>query len=144
MRSFPSAHPYGSARRQRGSVLIAALVCLLIVSALLGSMLLAALQASRQIRKERDRRQCELLLQAGAERAAFRLAQQPEYAGETWNLPPDSIIGMGAGQVTIAVTRPAERPPQIDVVAEYPLDGERSIRRSRTLSTHPPTPPAQE
>ena len=123
----------GAARR--GTVLVAALVCLLIVMALLGSMLQGSLRARRQMHVQRDLRQCELLLQAGALRAAQRLATQAEYRGETWAVPAEQIVGAGEGQVTIAATRDADDQPwQLSVVAEYPLSGECSIRRSRTFS----------
>jgi type II secretory pathway component PulK len=120
---------------RRGTVLIAALVCLLIVMALLGSMLQGSLRARRQMHVQRDLRQCELLLQAGAERAVHRLATQADYRGESWAVPAEQIVGTGEGQVTIAAMRDADDLPwQLRVVAEYPLSGERSIRRSRTFS----------
>lgn len=144
MRLPQSVHPKSSSRQRHGAALVAALVCLLIVTALLGNMLLGALQARRQMRKERDLRQCELLLQAGIDRAAFRLAEQPDYAGETWDLPTTSVIGQGDGQVTIEVARAPDMPTQARVVAEYPLNGEHSIRRSHTLFPQSPMPPAQE
>lgn len=137
----PRNRPTRDCHQRRGTVLVAALVCMLIVMAMLGTMLVGTLRISRQMRKGRDHRQCELLLQAGLERAAFRLAEKPDYAGETWDLPGASIIGLGDGQVTIEVTRKSdELPPQIHVVAEYPTGSEHSIRRSETvpvLSTLP-------
>lgn len=144
MRHFYAIPPKCGKGRRRGAVLVVALVGLLIVTALLGTMLLSALQARRQMRKERDHLQCELLLQAGLDRAAFRLAEDADYAGETWKLPAEGIIGQAEGQVAIEVARADDMPPQIRVVAEYPLAGEHSVRRSHTLSTQPPTPPAQE
>jgi hypothetical protein len=137
--------------QRRGTVLVTALVCLLIVMAMLGTMLVGALRTGRQLRKERDHRQCELLLQAGLERAAFRLTEKPDYAGETWGLPGAGIIGLGTGQVTIEVSRDSsDLPPQIHVVAEYPTGSEHSIRRSETvpipstMPLHATTPQIQE
>ena len=121
--------------RPAGAVLIVTLVCLAVVMALLGSMLLALLRTGRQLHVERDLRQCELLLQAGLERAAYRLATRPDYRGETWTLGEDEIISAGKGQVTI--TREAGElgeSRQLSVVAEYPLGTDSSIRRSRTIS----------
>jgi Tfp pilus assembly protein PilX len=127
-------------RQRRGATLAAALVCLVIVTALLGHMLVGALRMGRQMRVDRDRRQCELLLQAGLDRAAFQLAAAETYSGETWNITPDEIGGFGEGQVTIQVSRAGDAPPHIHVLAEYPLGSEHSIRRSRSVelqSTHP-------
>jgi len=121
--------------RRRGAVIVAALVCLLIVVALLGALLQGTLRARRQLPMQRDLRQCELLVAAGIERAADRLSKEAEYRGETWSVPADDSIGMAAGQVTIALSRPgSDQPWEARIIAEYPLGGEHSIRRSRTIS----------
>ena len=131
--------------RRRGTVLVAALVCLLIVIALLGSMLQGTLRIRRQLHAERDRRQTELLLLAGAQRAAFRLAAEADYRGETWKLPADNIISHGDGQVTITATREADDQPwRLSVVAEYPVGSPASIRRSSTFNIQPKKSQTQE
>jgi len=128
-------HPQLDRPHRRGAVLVAALVCLLIVMAMLSSMLQGALRARRQLHVERDLRQTELLLQAGVERAVFRLAGESGYRGETWTLPADAIVGSEAGRVSVEITRSAaEEPWQVRVVAEYPVGRETSIRRSRTFT----------
>jgi len=129
-------------RRQRsGAALIAALVALVIVTSILGSMLLGALATSRQLHAERDLRQCELMLQAGVDRAHFRLRRDANYRGETWSLPAATIVGAGDGQVAISIESVSDSAaPQLRVIAEYPLGGERSIRRSRTISVPSNTP----
>lgn len=124
--------------RRQGIVLIVSLVCLVIVMALIGGLLQGTLRARRQLHVERDRRQTELLLHAGIDRAALRLATEADYRGETWALPAESILGSGAGQVTIEASREADdRPWQVHVVAEYPAGSELSIRRSRTIHVQP-------
>lgn len=119
---------------RRGAVLIAALVCLLVVMSLLGSMLLGTLRRTRQLHAERDLRQCELLLQAGVDQAWLQSAAQPDYAGETREFLPTEIIHQGAGRLTIVV-QPAttELPRQLKITAEYPAGDEFSIRRSRIV-----------
>ena len=122
-------------RRRRGAVIIAALVCLLVVVALLGALLQGTLRARRQLPVQRDLRQCELLADAGIERAVHRLAQENDYRGETWSLPADGEFGLAEGQVTIAASRASpDQPWQLDVTAEYPLGTDHSIRRSRFFS----------
>ena len=122
-------------RKRRGTILIVALLCLLVIMSLLGTMLLAALQSTRQLHAERNLRQCELLLQAGIERAVVQIAKQPDYSGETQEIPSAEIIHQGTGRITIAVT-PAttSAPAQLRVAAEYPADSEFAVRRARTLS----------
>jgi type II secretory pathway component PulK len=122
------------ANRRRGTVLIVALVCLVVIMALIGGLLRGTLRARRQLHAERDKRQAELLLRAGIDRAAFRLAKEADYHGETWDLPAESIAGKNAGQVTIEATREAAGQVwKLHVVAEYPVGSDLSVRRSRTI-----------
>jgi Tfp pilus assembly protein PilX len=127
--------------RRAGTVLIVALVALVVVMAMLGSMLTGTLRARRQLHAERDRRQTELLLQAGLERAAFQLGRDAAYRGESWELAADDVVGTGEGKVTIAASREADDQPwQINVVAEYPRGSPLSVRRSQTFTLSAKTP----
>jgi len=132
-------------RRCQGSILIAALVCLVIIVAIVSSMLAAALTTSRQLRAERDLRQCELLLQAATDRAAHRLSTEHDYRGETWNVSADNIAGGGEGRVTIELSSdPQEKNQRLTIIAEYPAGCETSIRRSRIFSLPNKQTSAQE
>jgi hypothetical protein len=133
-------------RRSRGGlVIVAALVCLLIVTSIVTSMLQNALRARRQLRTERDRRQVELLVEVGADRAARRLASEPGFRGDTWNLPADAIVGSGDGRVKSEISRAADQENwQIQVVAEYPLGRDFPIRRSHTFPIASPSSQSQE
>jgi hypothetical protein len=131
-----TTHLYRRRHRNRrpGVILFVALVSLLIVMAILSQMLKTSMRAQRQLHPERDLRQTELLLQAGADRAAYRLANEESYLAETWRLPADAVVGSAAAQVTIQITRgSADSPAHVHVLAEYPLGGALTIRRSRTL-----------
>ncbi|MEX2316010.1 MAG: hypothetical protein WD669_02590 [Pirellulales bacterium] len=133
-RSGPARH----CARRRGAVLVAALVCMLVVITILGGMLQGTLRARRQLHTQRDLRQTELLVEAGADRAAFRLARDLDYRGETWKLSSEQIVGRGDGQVTLTASRASDDQPwQLRVIAEYPLGGEFSIQRSRTFVIQP-------
>src|SRR5215212_2333351 len=90
-----SSISHAGASDRQGAVLVAALVCLLIVMAMLGAMLKGTLIAQRQLHRERDLRQTELLLQAGSDRAAYRLGTDAQYHGETWKLPAKAIANTG-------------------------------------------------
>jgi type II secretory pathway component PulK len=129
---------------RRGLALVAALVCLLVVMSLIGSMLQSALRSRRQLHAERDLRQTELLLEAGADRAAFRLRSDADYAGETWDVPAGEIIGRGDGQVVLEVKEAENGARQVRVLAEYPRGSELSIRRSRTFIVQVSATQAQE
>jgi hypothetical protein len=131
-------------KRRSALVLVAALACLLIVTSIIGTMLQGALRTRRQLHAERDRRQVQLLLQAGIERAAQRLSTEPGYTGDTWDLPSDSIMGHGAGRVTAKVSPSESGATSIAVTAEYPVDRDFPIRRSRTVQVTPSTTARQE
>jgi type II secretory pathway component PulK len=138
--NIPKRRP---APRRTGAVLVVALVCLLVIMAIIGTMLRRTLRNYRQLHIERDLRQTELLLEAGIARAATRLTADPNYRNETWNLPTDAVTNSGEARVTIALLPIAGRKSLIaNVTAEYPIGRETSIRRSRTvqLPTQPPRP----
>jgi type II secretory pathway component PulK len=117
-----------------GAVLVVTLVSLLVVAMILGSMFQGIVRAHRQLHRERDLRQTELLLQAGRDRAAALLAANDAYRGETWNLPADAIVGAAEGRVTIETSRDEKQNTwNINVLAEYPRGSDTSIRRSRTF-----------
>lgn len=121
-------------KRSRGFSVVAALVCLLIVSSLAGSLLKSAVRARRELHAERDRRQAELLVEAGASRAAARLVADPEFRGDTWDLTPAEVIGDGAGRViTEIVAGDQQAGRELRVTAEYPVGRDLSIRRSHTF-----------
>jgi type II secretory pathway component PulK len=131
--------------RRRGAVLIVTLVCLVIVMALVGTMLVSAIRSGRQWKVERDLVQCELLLQAGVDRAAARLAANPaEYEGEKLEITADEIGSGSAGQVTIEIARKNGQQPQVRVLAEYPAVSDHSVRRSRTILFTTNPSPSQE
>jgi hypothetical protein len=125
--------------RDRGAILVAALVALAILSAIFAQMLHTSLLAHRQLRLERDLRQTELLLAAGADRAAYRVAADPNYRGEIWQPKLDLPAGAADPQVAIQVTRDAaDKPWRVRIVAEWSLGNQQSIQRSCSL----PIPPS--
>ena len=117
--------------KRPGVALVCVVACLAAVTLLLGGMLKATVLTSRQVRVERQLRQTEWLVQAGAERAAFRLANDAGYTGEEWKLAADEIAGTDSGVVTISVQRDSTDQATVQVVAEYPSDSTAAIRRTR-------------
>ena len=111
--------------------MICVVACLAVVTLVLGGMLKATLLTMRQVRTERHLRQTEWLVQAGAERAAFRLASDGQYSGEEWSLSADEIVGSDPGLVTISVSRDSPDRASVRVVAEFPSGNDASIRRTR-------------
>lgn len=120
-------------KRRKATVLVIALVCLSVVLSLISYMLLDAIRAQRELRRQRDLRQCELLLRAGYDRAELMLEEDASYRGESWHIPAVDIVDRGDARITITITHDsADEPGEIHVVAEYPYGDEQSIRRSTT------------
>jgi type II secretory pathway component PulJ len=130
---------FGHESDRRGAILAVAMLCLLVVIGLLGSMLQNAVRSRRQLHSERDLRQTQLLLEAGLDRAAAAARRSSEYRGETWNIPAAEILGHGDGQVVIeAASGNDAASRQFKVTAEYPVGSELSVRRSRTFTVRNP------
>jgi type II secretory pathway component PulK len=128
---FSSRRP--SSRRRRGAILFVALACLLVVMSMLGNMLQRAVHARRLLRCELYARQVECLVQAGLDRAAFKLQSNPSYRGESW----ETELGEGplalTSQVVIEVTSTERQSNAVRVAAEFPVGDLRSVRRTRTF-----------
>lgn len=127
---------HNSPAHRRGAALIAALVCLSIIVGLLGHMLVGALRMQRQLHRERELRQCQLLLEAGLQRGAAQLTKDRAYRGETWEVALADRQSPDAGRVIIEVVEATnDQPAVIRAQAEYPLVGANSIRRTQTITT---------
>ena len=122
------------AATRNGLMVVVTLVCLLVVTSIVGSMIKNAIFTRRELLAERDLRQTELMLQSGASRAAARLVTTPDFAGDSWEIPAATAANTGKGRVVTEITRTASGMAlDIRVVAEYPLDRDFPIRRSQTF-----------
>ena len=83
-----------------------ALVTLLVVTSLMGSLIRSLLVEMRQSRHEAADLQAQWLAEAALDRAATRLQSQADYAGETWNVefsPTVANSGGSSGVVEIHI-----------------------------------------
>lgn len=129
------------AKDRRGAIMIVALACLLISMSLLGSMIEGAVRARRSLRELRNQQQTEWLLASAFDRAAYRLASETDYRGETWQASLDGAAGDAAGEVVIEVARDAADDPwQVRIVAQFPAGSELSVRRTQTFVINANTP----
>lgn len=146
LRNWPARRAKPGKQRRQGTTTVLVLICLLVVVSFVGTMLQSAVRARRQLQTERNRRQAELLLDAGIDRASYRLVAEPEYRGEIWT--PDSTALAGRAQVVATITpTPADasatpsssRTPswQVEVIAEFPVGNPNSIRRSHAFLFNP-------
>jgi type II secretory pathway component PulK len=108
-----------------GTLALITLVTLTVVMALGASLLTGTLQSHRQLRRERDVRQADLLVRAGLARATQQLAKSREYEGETWEFSGAEITIKLAGddsrRAEVNVTWPGIHPQPIRRSAEFLL-----------------------
>jgi hypothetical protein len=114
---------------------VAALVCLLVMTLICGS-LLRTIQTQRALLRSEERRlQADWLAESGLERACARLANDAEYQGENWSLTGNQMGGKEDATVTIHVAaRPGKdgvRQRLVNVQADYPRDPVRRVRVRR-------------
>jgi hypothetical protein len=135
----------GSTDYRSGTLVVCVLICLLVVSSLIGTATHSSLRLRRGIRMEHQMIQTELLLDAGILRAAKQLQISEDYQGETWQ-PSSEHVGFVAPLVEIRVTNQDDSATRsVEVIAQLgsPLENlERSnvsqTRRSRTFSIQLP------
>lgn len=118
---------------RRGAFIIVVLVCLLVVGMLATSLLKLALLQTRQVAYEQARLQAAWLADAGFQRAADRLAADPDYSGEEWQVAAVDLGGSDAGLVTIRVQKEENNSPRRTIVVEalYPDAGPQPARLTR-------------
>lgn len=121
--------------RRRGAAMVIALICLLLLSMIGTSLVKTALAQRHQVEKQYWQLQAQWLAEAGAERAAAQLAQNPDYGGETWSITAESLGGRYAGQVTIDIHRVNGKPNQreVAIVARFPDDPRQRATASKRV-----------
>ncbi|EMI54730.1 hypothetical protein [Rhodopirellula sallentina] len=91
-------------RSDRGTVLIAVLVCLTVASAITGVALQSSLRSRRHMNVQWQLEQTRLLLDAGIRRAMTRGADNPDYEGESWSVD-DALEAFPVANVEIRPTQ---------------------------------------
>jgi Tfp pilus assembly protein PilX len=121
-------------RHRRGAFAVVVLVCLLIAGMVLASLVRLALIQDRQSRSDQWRIQAGWLAESGLSRAASRLAADPKYPGETWEIGSDTLHGE-SGVVVIQVQKETAGAGRRLVIAEaaFPAAGPEQARRTRQV-----------
>jgi type II secretory pathway component PulK len=88
------------------------------------------------LRVEAWEAQAAWLVESGLERAAARLADDPEYRGETWRIPAEAFEGKDAAVVQIEVEGAADQAGRrsVRVRADYPDAPQHRARKSKQLT----------
>lgn len=121
--------------RRRGAVLLVAVVCIAVASVIFLSLLRLSVAERTRVETEAWQVQAAWLAESALERAAARLADDPDYQGETWNLSADDLGTRYGAAVTIQAETIPERKQRrlIRVEADYPDRSQRRARRSKQL-----------
>jgi len=117
-----------------GLVLVPALVCLVVVGLIVGVLIRQGATQRKGVRREEVRAQADWLVESGLALAGRRLADDPAYQGETWNL---ELAGMAGGPAEVRIeVGPAENDPgvrRVRVTADTRDGPEGRVRMSGTV-----------
>jgi hypothetical protein len=115
-------------RSRRGAVLIMALVCLALITAIGGALVRWALMEHNLLRSREQASQARWLAEAGIELAAAKLATAQDYAGETWLVPAADLPEGQSARVRVQVVPIEAGRRSIEVEVEYPLEAATPVR----------------
>lgn len=132
-------------RNRRGVAVVCALVCMVIAAAVFAMILRQVGLSRRVVGEAQQQRQATWLVESGIERAVARLATDPEYNGETWNLTAENLGGRNSeegeldgdsGVVTIEIETVPEQPNRraVHVRADYPDHPHHRARREKQVT----------
>ena len=124
----------GPAGTRSGAFLIVAMVCLMLSTALLGTLLKMAVLGRQQAGIAAAGLQADWLAESALDRAAAKLAADAAYKGETWEVPAKELDGRHAGRVVISVRPAMSNRRAVEVVARFPVEGSESVQRTRRVS----------
>jgi type II secretory pathway component PulK len=105
-------------------VLLVILVCFALAAAIFVYLGRLSLTQRSTSQSQHESLQAQWLAEAGVERAAARLADDPGYAGETWTVSAQELAGRRGGVVRIHVAAASKdaKSRLVRVEADYPDD----------------------
>jgi hypothetical protein len=91
------------------------------------------MRSSRQLRHERDCRQCEFILEAAVHRVAKEFNGKKDVHELDWKISSAEIVDSRDGHVRVVLIKTEQTRSQWRIVAEYPVGNEWSVRRAKNL-----------
>ena len=127
-------------RKPRGGVLLLVVVCLSVMALVFGSLVKISVAERAGARSEERRLRAEWLAESGLERAWAKLADDKDYAGETWELSAAMLRGLDPGVVRIRVDSLAGKVGRrrVTAQADYPRDSGTRARQTRVIEINVP------
>jgi len=134
------------AHRRRAVAALIVLLAIAIAVVVFGSLLKTARIAHRAGTDEAAQAQAEWLIESAIERAARKLADDPGYRGETWNLSAKQLGLPEKGLVVITVETSDDQSNEraVHIRADYPNHPHDRYRRSRQLTIAIPANTGEE
>ena len=123
----------GSRRSRQGVIVIVVLVCVVVALAMFAAIARQAAAARNLGQKHAREAQADWLAESALERAAWRLAADADYTGETWTVSAELLGGSDSAVVAIEVKPIPEQPNRrtVHVRADYPDDPQYRVRRTK-------------
>ncbi len=120
---------------RHGAVMVVAMICLMLVMLILGSLLKLARTHHDQRQWAETKSQATWLAESSIDRAANRLAADSAYGGELWEIPAADLDGRHAGTAKITVTESADLADVrvVKVEAIFPANATRFAKRTKQL-----------
>jgi hypothetical protein len=114
--------------------MVMVIACLIVFAIVFGVLTKLGLAARSQARAEERRLRAAWLAESGLERAWARLSASKSYAGETWEIPAETLRGPDAAVVRIVVEDVPGKAGtrRVSAQADYPREGTSRARQSRT------------
>lgn len=123
-----------TAPERRGVVLFIAIVCTAMAALVFLAILKTAVAERRALETRQWQEQASWLVESGLQRAAARLAAEPDYQGETWKIPAAELGGRDGAVVRIQVEPDGdEAGRRVSVQADYPDAPEHRARQSKQI-----------
>ena len=162
IRPTSGRRPWGQNRRgrdRRGAILILAIVCVAVTMSIMALLVRFALMHHATQKNQHRAAQANWLVESALDRAAARLAIDPSYTGETWNISAEEFFASKQASEQSSETGPpgkaalvrievkpvaasllayiplTDSPVEhmIHVTADYPNDPKHRARRSKQI-----------
>ena len=115
--------------------MLVTIVCIGVALVIFTAVLRLSFMERRSVEAQTWKAQAAWLVESGLERAAARLAADPDYQGETWQISAEALGAKSGAVVEIEIQNVPEQPQRraVRVRADYPDDPQHRARQTKQL-----------
>ena len=124
---------HATTRRRRGMTLLIVVLCLFVLTTLLGAMIRHLQLSSRQAKIVGHRAQAMWIAESAIERAVAVLSVDNEYSSEVWRATVNPAIDRDARVDINVVDAGVGNTREVSVVVEFPADSPFAARFAKTV-----------